>query len=341
MGTGTPPSRIDNYKVYKNGVIVKAYKLREKDSGEKYNKGKLLFDHVISSNINFKVGHGTFMSIRPPYSDPNINFNTNDIFVVFTGFVKIPKGINVIKFRTISDDGIRLMIKKSGEKSWTTIISEWSLHPDTITTSESIDVKPDTYLEYQIEFFEKQFLATCVLLWSLTNDNNFDIVPREALFIDTDQCSKSVSVAQENSWKCINNLANDKTVPVRMNDRGDIECISTNARDCAWGSINSCQATIDRLGDSSKLDPLACGEMHKSLYNITGYEDRNHWCAKSRLELDPSNKRVQTEDEFGGRCGNINGKNVKCLPGRCCNKYGYCGDGKFCLGDTSNRQYNG
>jgi hypothetical protein len=342
MGSGTPPSRIDNYKVYKNGVIVKAYKLREKGSGERFNKGKPVFDHVISSNINFRAGGGTFMSIRPPYSDPNVNIDTNDIFVVFTGFVKIPKGISVIKFRTISDDGIRLMVRKSGEKSWSTIIDDWSLHAEKLTESQSLEVASDGYLEYQIEFFEKGGAATCVLQWSLRNDTNFDVVPREALFIDTDQCSKSVNVAKENSWQCINNLGNGGPItPIRMNDRGDIECISTNARDCAWGPINSCQGTIDRLGDSSKLDPLTCGAMHQSVWGGPGYDNPNHWCAKGRVELDPSNRRVQTEDEFGGRCGNINGKKVRCLPGRCCNKYGYCGDGKFCTGDSTNREFNG
>ena len=81
--------------------------------------------------------------------------------------------------------------------------------------------------------------------------------------------------------------------------------------------------------------------MHQSIWGYSGYNDPNHWCSKARLELDPSNKRVYTEETYGGRCGNIDGKKVKCLPGRCCNKYGYCGDNKFCTGDTTNREYNG
>lgn len=335
MGSGTPPSRIDNYKVYKNGVIVKAYKLREKSSGELYNKGKQLFDHIISSNINFRAGSGTFMSIRPPYSNPNDNIDTNNIYVVFSGFAKIPKGVSAIKFRTISDDGIRLMIRKSGEKSWSTIINDWSRHTDKLTESQSIEVTPDGYLEYQIEFFEYGGSATCVLQWSLKNDTNYEVVPREALFVDSDQCSKSVNVAKENTWKCLNNIAgaDGNIVPVRMNDRGDVECISTDGQNCAWAPTSSCAATIERLGDSSKLDPLVCTQQN--------YNSASHWCAKARTELDPSNRRVQTEDEFGGRCGNINGKKVRCLPGRCCNKYGYCGDAKFCTGDSTNREFNG
>jgi hypothetical protein len=345
MGTGSPPSRIDNYKVYKNGVIVRAYKLREKGSGELYNKGKQLFDHIISSNINFRAGSGTFMAIRPPYSDPNVNIDTNNIYVVFTGFIKIPKGVSMIKFRTISDDGIRLMTRKPGEKKWNITINDWSRHTDKLTESASVQVEPEGHLEYQIEFFEYGGSATCVLQWSVRNDSNFEVVPREALFIDSDQCSKSVNVAKENTWKCLNNLTTDgRSTPIRMNDRGDIECISTNARDCVWGNdLNTCNNTIERLGDSSKLDPLVCGDMHQSLYGSSGYDNVGHWCSKARVELDPSNQQNLTEDQYGGRCGDqvVPGKKVRCLPGRCCNKYGYCGDGKFCSGDSTNRAYNG
>lgn len=337
IGTATPPSRIDNYTVYKNGVLVKAYKLREINTGDKFTKGKLLFDNIISSSIYFRVNNGNFLSIRPPYSDPNINLNTDNIFIVFQGYIKIPNGISRVQLRTISDDGIRVMIRKPNTPNWTTVIENFTLHGDTANDSILMPVTPEEYIEYQIEFFEKSGNATCIFQWRFNEEDQFLVVPRESLFIDIDQCSKSVNTKKANTWQNIENKA------LRMNDRGDIECLSldgTNCLDNNQGS-GSYDGNVERYGDSSKLSPLACGEDHKMKYGITGYDNSNHWCSKGRVQLDPSNKRTYTEDTYGGRCGFIDGKKVKCLPGRCCNKFGYCGDSKFCTDSTINKDYNG
>ena len=345
MGTGSPPSRIENYKVYKNGVIVKAYGLKEGGNSTPetyYSKGKVIYDSVISSSINFRAGGGTLLSIRPQYSNPNNNFNTNRIFVVFSGYIKLPEGISSVKFRTISDDGVRFMTKKSGEKTWTKQIDNFTRQTDTAKDTGSISVPASGFLEYQMEFFEYDGNATCVLQWSLRDDNLFDVVPRESFFIDSNKCSKSISTASESGWKCVNNINGNNLTPLRMNDRGDVECISTDARNCLWtNDLKSCNNNIEKYNDSSKLNPLACGDMHKTVHGSDGYTDANHWCAKSRTALDPSNKVEHTEDTYGGRCGLIDGKRVKCLPGRGCNKYGYCGDMKFTSGDSTNRMFNG
>jgi hypothetical protein len=333
MGTGSPPSRIDNYTVYKNGVIVKAYNLKEKTGEDKWAKGKVIYDNIISSNINFRVGSGTFLSIRPQYSDPNVNFDTNRIFVVLSGFIKIPKGITSIKLRTISNDGIRVLTRKPGQKNWNLIINNWRIQEDTLSDSNPVSVEPDTFLEYQIEFFEVAGSATCVFLWSLKNDNLFDVVPREALFIDPDQCSKTVKLQQGNNWEIYRDSSGNFT-PIRLNDLGNVECISVNNKDCLWtNTIDAAKSNIEKYSDSDKLDPHVCTQEN--------YNKPEHWCAKARTQLDPSNKQVFTEETYGGRCGRIDNKDVKCLPGRCCNKYGYCGNGKFCEGDRSNRAFNG
>jgi len=334
IGTATPPSRIDNYTVYKNGVLVKAYKLKEINTGDKFTKGKLLFDNIISSSIYFRVNNGNFLSIRPPYSDPNTNFNTDDIFVVFQGYMKIPKGISQVQLRTISDDGIRVMVRKPNTRNWSTVIENFTLHGDTANDSSLMSVTPEEYLEYQIEFFEKNGNATCILQWRFNNEDQFLVVPRESLFIDIDQCSKSINIKKENKWQCIDNTA------IRMNDRGDIECLSTDGLNCTRSS-DGCDRNIELYGDSNKLLPLACGADHQSKYGTNGYDNPSHWCSKGRNQLDPSNQRTYSEDTYGGRCGLIDGKKVMCLPGRCCNKYGYCGDSKFCTDSSINRAYNG
>jgi hypothetical protein len=337
IGTASPPSRIDNYTVYKNGVLVKAYKLKEINTANRFTKGKLLFDNIISSSIYFRVNNGNFLSIRPPYSDPNTNFDTDDIFVVFQGYMKIPKGISRVQLRTISDDGIRVMIRKPNTSNWSTVIENFTLHGDTANDSALMSVIPEEYIEYQIEFFEKSGYATCILQWRFNEDDQFLVVPRDSLFIDTEQCSKTVNMAKKNTWQNIENKA------VRMNDRGDVECLSLDGRNCIDNNqgAGTYEGNIERYGDSSKLLPLACGEDVKSKYGFTGYENPSHWCAKAKIQLDPSNKRTYSEDTYGGRCGLIDGKKVMCLPGRCCNKYGYCGDSKFCTDSSINRQYNG
>ena len=86
------------------------------------------------------------------------------------------------------------------------------------------------------------------------------------------------------SWSCGNNIF----APVRINDKGDVECMATNGRDCLWtADLNTCNNTIGQNNDSTKLNPLACGDMHKSIYGDTGYDSSNHWCAKTKAALVP------------------------------------------------------
>jgi hypothetical protein len=338
VGSGTPPSRIESYKFYKNGINVKAYSLLEggnSSTAENYwHKGTVLFNKVISSGINYRVGSGTLMSLRPQYSNPNVDWNTDRVFLVFNGYIKIPRGVTNVVFRTLSDDGVRLKIKNTGAGDFQTVINNWSLHGDTYNQSNNIPVTSDSYIEFVLEFFENGGAATIVLEWDLDSRGIFQVITKEAFYIDTNVCSKGISEKSESKWTCVGDLV----APMRLNEAGDVECMSLNGRDCTWGG--QCQSNITQFSESDKLNPLVCGDMHRQVWGSTGYEDPNMWCVKAKAALDPANQRQFTESDFGGRCGLIEGKKVKCNQGRCCNKYGWCGDSKFC-GSGNQTEYNG
>ena len=90
--------------------------------------------------------------------------------------------------------------------------------------------------------------------------------------------------AEPSSWNCSNNIM----TPVRMNDKGDVECMATNGRDCLWtADLNTCNNTIGQNNDSTKINPLACGDMHKSIYGSPGYDNPAHWCAITKAAYVP------------------------------------------------------
>lgn len=73
------------------------------------------------------------------------------------------------------------------------------------------------------------------------------------------------------SWKCIDAQYPQFPVPLRINATGDVECQSTDGRNCMWGRCPN-------LSDPTPSNPLVCGAMHQSLYGITGYDTPGHWC---------------------------------------------------------------
>ncbi|HEY6138232.1 MAG TPA: serine protease [Thermoanaerobaculia bacterium] len=57
---------------------------------------------------------------------------------------------------------------------------------------------------------------------------------------------------------------------------GNPACASYDQKRCLWG------ASVADL-DFSRLKPLVCGEMHRSVWGMTGYEDPRHWCRLARM----------------------------------------------------------
>lgn len=104
---------------------------------------------------------------------------------------------------------------------------------------------------------------------------------QEEIITETQSSSQQTPISSKPSeWKCLPNIY----VPLRKNAQGDIECMSTNNKDCAWKSNNTeCQALL--ISPVTPLNPLACGTMHNEKYGSTGYNNPDHWCSKGKLQL--------------------------------------------------------
>jgi hypothetical protein len=69
-------------------------------------------------------------------------------------------------------------------------------------------------------------------------------------------------------WQCVGDIS----VPLRRNINNDVECMSTNNRDCIWkNNKTDCESLLTNKPNDIK--PLSCGDMHKSNYGDTGYEE--------------------------------------------------------------------
>jgi|GEM_PF-3065538 len=56
---------------------------------------------------------------------------------------------------------------------------------------------------------------------------------------------------------------------------GNAACASYDGRGCLWGVAYG-------QVDFNRVRPLVCGQAHRALYQVTGYEDPGHWCSVAR-----------------------------------------------------------
>jgi len=83
----------------------------------------------------------------------------------------------------------------------------------------------------------------------------------------------------DSAWKCTQ-ATSGYFYAFRQNAQGGIECMSTDSKDCIWTkSLSDCLKNITEF--PTNLNLLTCGAMHNSLYGVTGYDDKSHWCYKS------------------------------------------------------------
>jgi hypothetical protein len=121
----------------------------------------------------------------------------------------------------------------------------------------------------------------------------------------------SYDVSALHGFKCVD-LTGIQT-PIRLNENGDIECFSTNARDCAWGitTLDQCKQTI--ADNIENLKPLVCGAPHQAIYSITGYDDPDHWCSQGRVYY---HSKWHCKNVTGYAIGmrvNLKTRNIECL----------------------------
>ncbi|MBI3149145.1 MAG: hypothetical protein HYZ17_11605 [Betaproteobacteria bacterium] len=70
----------------------------------------------------------------------------------------------------------------------------------------------------------------------------------------------------------------DMDVYLGLTAEGDVQCLSWNAHDCAWGDTGE-------IRNRQAIRPLVCGAMHLREWGIAGYDNPRHWCARVRAAL--------------------------------------------------------
>jgi len=72
-----------------------------------------------------------------------------------------------------------------------------------------------------------------------------------------------------NNWQNIPGMSS----PMRIDpETGNVQCLSYDGRNCQWNNNNLSQIR------HNEVKPLTCGEDHKRMWGITGYDTRGHWC---------------------------------------------------------------
>jgi hypothetical protein len=78
--------------------------------------------------------------------------------------------------------------------------------------------------------------------------------------------------------------------PMRINNNGNVECMSTNSRDCLWmgntrDCVNQVSARAAHAATRSQIRPLECGEMHRQQWGGRGDDNPGHWCSIVKRSL--------------------------------------------------------
>jgi YVTN family beta-propeller protein len=80
------------------------------------------------------------------------------------------------RFRTTSDDGVRLWI------NGVQVINNWSQHASTTNTTNSITLAANTRYTIQMDYFEAKGQAEARLQWRLPNQTGYQVIPRAQLY---------------------------------------------------------------------------------------------------------------------------------------------------------------
>jgi YVTN family beta-propeller protein len=106
---------------------------------------------------------------------PGTGIGRDNFSVRWTGEVKTTVA-GAYRFRTVSDDGVRLWV------NGVQVINNWTLHSATTNTSNSINLAANTRYVIRMEYYEQTGSAVARLQWRVPNNTNYVTIPREALF---------------------------------------------------------------------------------------------------------------------------------------------------------------
>jgi len=106
---------------------------------------------------------------------PGPGIAADNFSVRWTGEVKTSVA-GAYRFRTITDDGVRLWV------NGVLVIDNWSDHSSTTNSSDSITLAANTRYTVKMEYYERTGSAVARLRWRLPNTTSWVTIPREAQF---------------------------------------------------------------------------------------------------------------------------------------------------------------
>ncbi len=99
--------------------------------------------------------------------------------------------------------------------------------------------------------------------------------------------SLAQTVPKSGNWT-LYNVGNGYTAPIRLNENGDIECMSSNGWDCYWST------NISDTNSNINNPPLDATK--PNICNIDGYSNKEHWCYKGMIQLNPLSSKIKVTD---------------------------------------------
>jgi hypothetical protein len=106
---------------------------------------------------------------------PGTGIAKDNFSVRWTGEFKTSTA-GAYRFRTITDDGVRLWV------NGVQVINNWTDHSATTNTSNAITLAANTRYTIKMEYYEKGGSAVAKLQWRLPNTTPYVSIPREVQF---------------------------------------------------------------------------------------------------------------------------------------------------------------
>lgn len=130
-------------------------------------------------------------------------------------------------------------------------------------------------MDGQISQLKGVIAANASTIQKMTGDLQSENNRRESLSSQLKEKTKLIT--QLKNWVCVPGIL----TPLRKNANDDIECMSTNNKDCIYAATAAaCQEMVRTPVVDVK--PLTCGSMHMKVHGFTGYDRADSWCARGK-----------------------------------------------------------
>jgi hypothetical protein len=119
-------------------------------------------------------------------ASPGTGVAVDNFSVRWIGHVVVPS-TGAYQFQTVSDDGVRLTV------NGVQLINNWTDHPSTTDTSNTINLVAGTKYQVVMEFYERSGAAIAKLLWKTPGQTSYTAIPKANLFAVTNLAQDKVS----------------------------------------------------------------------------------------------------------------------------------------------------